>query len=261
MNIHDAGVTEDGWAFLAMEWLEGATLADEIKQAGPHHFFDGAHRRGQIGDLRLTCDLPFFIGLFVPKEIDLDINRAFVQTQARRPPIDVLHAFGSGLASFFDLAARLPSGELLEQTLMRVGFDVEDKLPAVARDLAHVRRIGVERILHQQQVQFVIAFVQSGAQAFGGIALAIVLFRPIGFQDRLEVKREDFLVSRVDEYGTQAGVEVFGRAIAQLPLTAVLTVDFARGKMLGRDLFSNSRFRRFDWFSNLSVQSQMPVSY
>lgn len=35
VNILDAGVTEDGWTFLAMEWLEGVTLADQIKQVGP----------------------------------------------------------------------------------------------------------------------------------------------------------------------------------------------------------------------------------
>ena len=54
----------------------------------------------------------------------------------------MLHALVIRLTEFLDLASRLTRSKLLKEAFMRVGFDVQDIAPAVARDLSQVRRIG-----------------------------------------------------------------------------------------------------------------------
>ena len=49
---------------------------------------------------------------------------------------------------------------------MRIRFDVQDEKPTIVGDLPDMRRVGVERILDQEEVQIVVAVVQSFAACF-----------------------------------------------------------------------------------------------
>ena len=83
------------------------------------------------------------------QEIDFDVGGALAQTQLVRPDIVMSHASGRCLAQLPHVTARLPSGELFEETLVGVGLNVQDVLPTIARDLPQVRGVGVERIFDQ----------------------------------------------------------------------------------------------------------------
>ena len=131
---------------LILQGVERFVLNLPASPSGPHHVLDGALGERQIGAPVPARDRAFFVGLFVPEKIDRDINRPVIQAQPTRPAIDVPDALRVGFAPLFDLPPRQASGELLEQTSVRVGLDVEDEFPAVAADLAHLRGVGIQRI-------------------------------------------------------------------------------------------------------------------
>src|SRR5262249_20525447 len=104
----------------------------------------------------------------------------------RGPGVIMLNALVVGLAQFFDVAARLSSGELFEQARVRIRLDVQDILPAVTGDLSQVRCVGVKRVLDQQDVQRRMILLKPRAKPFGGVALAVVLLLAVLFEYRLQ---------------------------------------------------------------------------
>lgn len=93
-----------------------------------------------------------------------------------------------GELPFLQLAGRAATGQLACQTGVRVRLDVQNVVPAGLVDLPDVGRVGVERVLDQDQLQVGITSAQPGQQALGGVALAIVLGRAVLFEERLEVQ-------------------------------------------------------------------------
>src|SRR5262245_35949481 len=91
----------------------------------------------------------------------------------------------------FYSAVRPSSGKLLLQARVGVRLDADHIAPAVAGDLTQMRRVGVKGVFHQNDRHPAIAFAQGFAEPLGRIALAIVLFRSVLPQDRLEVEGED----------------------------------------------------------------------
>ena len=72
-----------------------------------------------------------------------------------------------------------------------------------------------------------------GQPAFRGVALAVLLLRPVLRRDEFRRQRQDLLVARCDHAGAQEGVEVFRAAIGAPPCRALLAFDLARAEVLG----------------------------
>src|SRR5215470_16717606 len=96
------------------------------------------------------------------------------------------------------LAAGAAAGKLSLQTRMRFWLDAHYVPPTIARDLANVGSIGIQRIFNQDDRQILVALGQRLAQPFGGVALTIVLFRSVLSQDRLEIQWEDRPLFRIE---------------------------------------------------------------
>src|SRR5277367_5962246 len=68
--------------------------------------------------------------------------------------------------------------------------------------------------------------------AFGGIALAVLLLRPVLRGDELRRQRQDLLVTRCDHAGAEKAVEILRPAVGAAPRRALAAVDFARAEIL-----------------------------
>ena len=71
-----------------------------------------------------------------------------------------------------------------------------------------------------------------GQPALGGVALAVLLLRPVLRGDELRRQRQDLLVARCDQGGAQEGVEVFRAAIGAAARRALAAFDLARAEIL-----------------------------
>lgn len=91
----------------------------------------------------------------------------------------MLDSFGINPAVLFNLSPREPACKLTLQTLMRVGLDVENIFPVIARNLADMWGIGIQRIFNQKYPKVAITLAQCRAQSFGGVAFAVVFLRPV----------------------------------------------------------------------------------
>jgi len=115
-----------------------------------------------------------------------------------------LHPLGIFLAVFFNLPTRSPTSKLFLQALVRIGLDVDDIFPVIAGNLANMRGVGIQRVFDQQDGQLLIAFVQGGTEAFGGVALTVVLARAIVVDNRFKVQRENLLLLRMHKHGSES---------------------------------------------------------
>src|SRR5271165_6359437 len=73
----------------------------------------------------------------------------------------------------------------------------------------------------------------AGQPALGGVALAILLLRPVLRCDEFRRQRQDPLVARCNDAGTEEGVEVFRAAIGTPPCRTLPAFDLARAVVLG----------------------------
>ena len=134
---------------LVLERIEGFVLNLPAAASGTHHFFHGARTEPQIGDPGPLLDLAVWRGLLVEQKVNFDVDRALVQAQVIGPGEVMLHASLVSQAKLFDLPTGLAAGKLLKEALMRIGLDVQDVAPAIARDLPQVRGASVERVFDQ----------------------------------------------------------------------------------------------------------------
>lgn len=127
---------------LVLERIEGFILNLPAAAPSTHDSCHGTCEQCQIGDPGPSFDFAIGRGLLVKQKVDLEIGRAIIQPQTADPGVVMLHALVIRLTELLDLASRLTRSKLLKEAFMRVGFDVQDIAPAVARDLSQVRRIG-----------------------------------------------------------------------------------------------------------------------
>ena len=217
---------------LVLQGLEGLVLDLPAAAPGTPDAFDRPRGKRQIRHPGPTLHDAVWRGLFGEQKVDPDVRGTLAQAQFVRPGIVMLPARRIRLAELFEVATCLPSGELFEQARVRVGLDGEHRLPAVAADLAHMRRVGIERLLDQQNVQVVVAQVQISAEPFGGIALTIVFLRAVLPQHRLEIERGNFSLGRVDQNCRQPRVVIRDYSVAVRARQATGTMHFVRIEML-----------------------------
>ena len=154
---------------LILERIEGFVLDLPARAPGEHDAFDRARRQRQVSNPRPAGYFSFFIGLLVEQVVDGHINRAVRQTEVIGPGKEVLQALLIGQPQFFNLPARPASGKLLLQAFVRVRFDVQDVVPVVTDNLPNVRRVGIERVFHQDDFQVGVTLVEGRAELFAAL--------------------------------------------------------------------------------------------
>jgi len=217
---------------LILERVKGLILDLPPRPAGPHHRLDRARVERDVGHPTPTSDFPLPVGLLVEQVVDAHVDRALAQAEMVGPGEGMFDPLRVGESEFLDLPTGPAPGELPLQALVRIRLDVQNKEPAVAGDLPDVRRVGVERVLHQDRLQIGVTFVQVLAEPLGGVALAVVLLGAVGIENRLEVEREDFLLGGVNDHGGQARMAVRSLAVAMRARGAVIAVHLGGREVL-----------------------------
>src|SRR4030095_905267 len=120
---------------LVLERIEGFVLDLPAAPSCMHHLFHTARTEPQIGDPGPPLKLTVGSGLLVEQKVNFDVDCALVQAQIIGPGEVMLHAPLVAQAKLFDLPTGLAAGKLLKEALMRIGLDVQDVAPAIARDL------------------------------------------------------------------------------------------------------------------------------
>lgn len=87
-------------------------------------------------------------------------------------------------------------------------------MPAIACYLPDMRGLSREGIFKEDDLQIRVATGKGLAQSFGGVALAIILERAVFIENRLEVKRYDFLLTGIDDDGGQSRMMIRNFAVA-----------------------------------------------
>src|SRR5262247_362775 len=99
-------------------------------------------------------------------------------------------------------------------------------------NLPNVRRVGIERVFHQDDFQVGVTLVEGRAEPFGGVAFTVILLCAVLVENRFKVQWENFLMLRVGDDGGQSCMVIGGLTVAQRPRRTLLTVDCRRREML-----------------------------
>src|SRR5215210_1899155 len=145
---------------LILERVESFILNLPASASASHHWLDRARGERQVGDPSPARDLTLLVRLLIEQVIDPHIRRAVAHTQAAGPGEIMLLTSRINFAQFFDLAGGATSGELFFQARVRIRFDVQNVMPAVAPYLTDVRGVGIERIFDQNRLEIRILLVQ-----------------------------------------------------------------------------------------------------
>ena len=128
---------------------------------------------------------------------------------------------------------QLGAVQVLSNRLMRRRLAGEDEVAAGIIDLGDDRLAGKQIVTEIDRPEVGEAGAVPGQPALRGIALAILLLRPVLRCDELRRQRQDLPVAGCHQAGTQEGVEVFGAAIGTPPRRTLFALDLARAEMLG----------------------------
>jgi hypothetical protein len=147
------------------------------------------------------------------------------------PAVDgdrALAAFADGLAMFLQFCAM----EILSDGSMRRRLARENEFAAGIVDGGDDRLTGKQIVTEIDRAKAGDCGAVASQPALRGIALAILLLRPVLRFDELRRQRQDPLVAWRDHAGTEEGVEVFGAAIGAPPRRTPLAFDLARAEVL-----------------------------
>ena len=139
-----------------------------------------------------------------------------------------LAAFADGLTMFLQFGAL----QVFSNRLMRSWLAGEDEVAAGILDGGNDRLAGKQIVAEIDRPEVSEVGAVPGQPPFRGIALAVLLLRPILRRDKFRRQGQDLLVARCDHAGTQEGVEVFGAAIGAPPCRTLLAFDLARTEVL-----------------------------
>ena len=107
---------------------------------------------------------------------------------------------------------------------MRSWLAGEDEVAAGILDGGNDRLAGKQIVAEIDRPEVSEVGAVPGQPPFRGIALAVLLLRPILRRDKFRRQGQDLLVARCDHAGTQEGVEVFGAAIGAPPCRTLLAL-------------------------------------
>ena len=115
---------------------------------------------------------------------------------------------------------------------MRGRLAGEDEVAAGVLDRGGDRLAGEQVVTEINRPEMGNCATMPDQPALGGIALAILLLRPVLRGDELRRQRQDLRVARCDHAGTQKGMEAFHTAIGTVPRRALRAFDLARAEVL-----------------------------
>src|SRR3954452_16795078 len=115
---------------------------------------------------------------------------------------------------------------------MRSWLAGEDEVAAGILDRGNVRLAGKQVVTEIDRLQVSEGGAVAGQPALGGVALAVLLLRPVLRRDEFRQQRQDLLVGGSDHAGSEDGVEVFGQAICAPPPQTLLALVLERAEVL-----------------------------
>ncbi len=164
----------------------------------------------------------------VLEEIDLQVEVGVVQRHAVEVAKAVANAARVGERH---LGGALTVRHPVEQEGVVARLGAEDEAQIQPLQMADVRTIGGQRVFDDDQLEMGVLAVQRAQQAFGGVALAVVLARPIGLEDRLGGEGKDLLAVGMHQHRTEHLVIVGGGAVAMVLLSALGAMHAVRGEI------------------------------
>ena len=198
---------------VGLEHVEGLVLDLPAGAAAGGQLGDGVGGHRQIGDEAVVIGaLARGVADLDGEPVDHDGVGGGAQRHAGEPAVDgggALAAFADGLAMLFQLGAMQVFGD----GLVRGRLAGEDEIAAGLLDGGGDRLAGEQVVAEKDRPQMRHRSAMPGQPALGGVALAVLLLRPVLGGDELRRQRQHLMVARGDEGGAQEGVEVFDAAI------------------------------------------------
>src|SRR5262249_49803901 len=108
--------------------------------------------------------------------------------------------------------------DLVEQIAMNAFFDPQDITEIVIVQGRYMRRIGIEAVLSNNELEAGMILAQLGHKTFGSIPFTIIFVRAIAVHNRLGHERNDGPLVRVDDRGAQELMRIGDGPIAMDPL-------------------------------------------
>src|SRR2546428_7658312 len=167
-------------------------------------------------------------------EVDSYIGARFIE----RHVIDKPKAMYNPCGTVVPLIMTHPPGllsrlHLREQIAMITLFDPEDIVAAVIMQGFDVRGIGTEPIFGDDEPQMRVIVAQLGNEAFGRIALTIMLLAAVVFDNRFGHQRNHCTPVRMNECGPQQLMRRGDRTVAVVLFETRLTMNGFGGKRPG----------------------------
>ena len=125
------------------------------------------------------------------------------------------------------------AGKIFADGLMRGRLAGEDEIAAGLLDGGGDRLAGEQVVAEEDWPAVRHERAVPGQPALCGVALAILLLRPVLGGDEFRRQRQDLLMAGGDDAGAEEGMEILGPAVRAPPGRAARAMDFARTEMLG----------------------------